>query len=394
MNYKVLLSVIITLFLGSACSKNEILTDGENIIIEGKEIFVEDIPYNSSIEEENVDSLTYKCILNNLWYVDSLSNGQVEYKSYFGSKLYPEQPKNYYIAVEDTKEAEDYFRNLIIAIIARDSVKQMNNGDLVLNTIGGNLTFHKNNSDVIATVDVNLKDLPQIKKYIFISNDEWPKNEGEDVYTKPITKGSLWKRDNGWYYICVRESGYNSNGILITFDGGWDRKEYKSDKVNRTYNINCSPENVLGDLRNYYFENDLIFKNKFKNIDLNNYNYSETLKVLNRMAKSYEIVFQIGTPSVDKHNFIWLGDTHLKTTMSYFTFSPYNSELRAYSSTTCCNVVKEEKFLGIKTKVYYYVVEPHYGVPSSCIPFSTEEIKNQPDNCVKFRGYTFNLVGQ
>lgn len=178
---------------------------------------------------EDLRSLRAWQIINNLCEVDSV-NGSATYDFKIGKVLDATRPTEFSIGVDNLEEAVDFFRSSILGglnepidlngVLSLDLQEQ---GSLVFAPGGDN--------GALATLTVNLVNLPAMTKLHFISSTLWPDNA-----SSPYVRGNiLYDKIDKCYYLCI--AGYNEGrkGVLFTLEKGWsysvlDDKDEMTDK--------------------------------------------------------------------------------------------------------------------------------------------------------------------
>lgn len=226
-SYLFLYSLLCTFFFVS-CSEEETKFPGESGFIE--------MPDDGQGELILTDSMIYNNVLELLLDEDTLENGEIKRTISSGQVLHETHPTEYYLIADSVEEAFDYFKAAFVPFNLEDSLRQISSGTWQLNTIGGSLTFHSESTvDGLAFVDVCLKDVPEVTRFIFITRDEWPKN---DVDGSAFTmKQLLYCKTNGYVYFCVRGCEESADGgLLVTFDGGWGNDVFERAAKSKYYN--------------------------------------------------------------------------------------------------------------------------------------------------------------
>lgn len=304
---------------------------------------------NSSVNEEAIkDSLAYQTLLTNLCTVDTLEDGSLKYTLINGEVLYPQEPETYYIGVDSVEEAENMIKSTIIPI-GQSPVETING--FTYDLLDASLSFQRIGSDFeLASLDINIKELPDYKQIKFVDKEMWPDN-GDTNASSPFTAYSVWKNNKtGYYYLCVRPAGYGAQGILLTFDGGWSVdpfRKYTHWQGNFDLYMNCGSSeawNAVKDMQLYYPKkmSDII-----KHLEL----YKSYTKLYNFMNAAYDqkgqtYVYNVGTHTY-KHHLWW-------------AYNCYDVTTYWYNLNT--------KNLG--QSYYTHKSTPQNNIPNSCIYFS------------------------
>lgn len=169
------------------------------------------------------DSLRSVAILSELAAYDSISG---KYTPRLGTALYPEHPDWYYLKAESVDQARDYFKMMFC-----DSTVQAGaDGVLTCRFAAGSLTFNPSSTaDQVASVDVDVPVVPNLKKFVFIRSSEWPTNSTNDMKWGQIWRRTCLGTGNAWLYFVAADCNSSSDHVrLITFDGGWKVDPFRS----------------------------------------------------------------------------------------------------------------------------------------------------------------------
>jgi len=171
-------------------------------------------------EEQVIFDSKMEALLNALVVENTLEDGG-EYTSRYGIPLYSVTPTVFYVGVDALEEAESVF--LDIASVLQDmedtrvSDYEVQHGDC-------KLTFRTGmDSGEVARIQVEVPDLKDVLTEIrFIQRAKWPLND----VSSPFGLLSIWQYKNTQrYYLCVRSTREYDQGILLSFDGGWENVE-------------------------------------------------------------------------------------------------------------------------------------------------------------------------
>lgn len=265
------------------------------------------------------DSLAYEEMVHSLCSTDTLASGNIQHTITIAKAIYPEQPTSYYTIAESSEEAMETFYHTMVPISHTEKVEKLPNGDLRFTLLDATLLFHKDaGNEFIATVDVDIKKLPELKKVYFIRESEWPHN-----VSSPFTFGSVWRSPKGWLYICTADCR-SQKGKLITFDGGWESDPFRAKTHwQGEFDVFCrcaSKEAWEGMDRLHRYDPSKV--NKILNqLSQHDYGNSKMYKYLKAIRdKKAGLDFNIGNHSWDKH--LWWGYYCYDVTINYY--SAYN----------------------------------------------------------------------
>lgn len=165
------------------------------------------------------EELKTRALIASLCKTDTLEDGTITYSFRRGKQLYPITPTIYYIGIDSLVEAENTYFSIISVL--QDSISPIMDYDIQQGDC--HLSFVvENKPDEIARIDI---DCPALKDYltsiVFIPLELWPENAAT-----PFNYLSLWKNNEGHYYLCVKESK-GGDGIMITFDGGYEEDWFR-----------------------------------------------------------------------------------------------------------------------------------------------------------------------
>lgn len=374
-----LISISLLLFVHTACGEEE-----END-------FIQNGTEADDLGTEIRDTIIYESVVDRLMRVDTLETGEIKHSSHIGHALYPERPDRYYIGVEKQEDAVSFFREEMVPLEARDSIRTLADGSLVLHTIGGDMTFHLSNDDTdLAIVDVDFQKQPYIKQFIFIRNSEWPYND----QSSPFTYGQIWRCDNGWYYFCAKAWDAYGPGKLMTTDGGWREDWFR--KYMGCYRgpfcvyTDCASEQAWKGLHFYVYNRNDIFKKKIKilmdKLGASVYK-SRTLAILSEMANGYmdNYTFNLGNMEYKEHRRSVFDKWHYHVRVNYCSLK--NEKFTSWSTWYECR----------KTSFFYYTVDtPRNEIPSSEVEFDNkyEKINESGVTKIRINGHKYELVAQ
>lgn len=176
-----------------------------------------------SIDESIFEELYYERLLMNFSDLDTLESGEIRRVPRLGECLYSGCPDEFYLLADDSENAYSHFLDLMIPDGVEDRITMAGNEHvLVLNE--AKISFHATNTDGrVAEIDVDIPEIPGLKRVFFMTEDSWPVN-GEE---SPFELGQIWKYgDRCW--ICVKDSRQGTGRLLTTSNNGHDAwyKEY------------------------------------------------------------------------------------------------------------------------------------------------------------------------
>lgn len=240
--FEIVCYVVIGLGLFVSCNEEEEVGKGDETSQEGKD------PLVPTPEGERF--MKAQQIIKNLCEVDSV-NGSATYDFKIGEVLDVTRPTEFSVGMDDLEEATEFFRSSILGTtnepVGLNGVLEVDlqeQGSLVFAPGGDN--------GALATLTINLVDLPVMTKLYFIPTTLWPDNA-----SSPYAKGNiLYDKIDNRYYVCIASYDTGRDGVLFTLDGGWsydsndDKDEMATDgtMVVNFYNVPSEADfNVLYD---------------------------------------------------------------------------------------------------------------------------------------------------
>lgn len=286
----------------------------------------------SSVNEEAImDSLSYQTLLTNLCTIDTLEDGSLKYTLINGKMLYPQDPETYYIGVDSTEEAENYVKATIIP--AGSSAEETLLG-FKFNLLDASLDFQRIDSDFeLASLDIDIKELPEIKNIKFVNKEMWPDNDDTNK-SSPFSGYSVWKKTFGnetRYYLCVRPCGYGSKGILLTVDGGWwvdPFRKYTHWQGEFDLYAGCATAEAWNAVRCMQIEQ----RNKMLSIIQNLKNFESKTKLDDFLKSAYnreDKTYIIGTHKYDHH--LWWAYNCYDVTTYWYNLKSMNTGETEYT---------------------------------------------------------------
>ena len=241
--FEIVCYVIIGLGLFVSCNEEEEVGKGDETSQEGKD------PLVPTPEGERF--MKAQQIIKNLCEVDSV-NGSATYDFKIGEVLDVTRPTEFSVGMDDLEEATEFFRSSILGTTNEPvdlngvlEVDLQEQGSLVFAPGGDN--------GALATLTINLVDLPVMTKLYFIPTTLWPDNA-----SSPYAKGNiLYDKIDNRYYVCIASYDTGRDGVF-TLDGGWsydsndDKDEMATDggKVVNYYNVPSEAD--FNSLYDYY----------------------------------------------------------------------------------------------------------------------------------------------
>lgn len=150
---------------------------------------------------------------------DTLTFRPVSWELNYGRVLYPATPNVRYDRAESQEAARQKFLSLICQEMEVDSLFS---GEIYVD-MGSHGSVRYNPSaenGAFAEVEVNLKELPDLAKIVYVRPEAWPENAGKCG----VNKNTVFKRSENFrgasrdvYYICIDECD-DGTGYLIGFD--------------------------------------------------------------------------------------------------------------------------------------------------------------------------------
>lgn len=200
---------LLLLFGVAACSDDDLVNETEDTWTEKDEALA-------------LDSLRYEMLIQQLCFEEKQANGTVAYTSRHGKALYAAAPTTYYVGVDTFPQARETWQSIISA--AQDSISAQTQTNEI-NVLNLHLTYTESDDEgELARIDVDCPELESVlTSIVFIPMTQWPNNDKGS----PFGFLSVWKENKtGYYYLCVRKA-FGSQGILLTFDGGWEEDWFR-----------------------------------------------------------------------------------------------------------------------------------------------------------------------
>lgn len=165
-----------------------------------------------------------------------------------GKVLDPAHPYTRTLGFASVEEAEDYARSLLIEDDGH--LKETADGfEYTLDGFGEISFVRTGRPDLLAFMTFVVDALPELKRIEFIPLDLWPENTSNYLYQ---IGDLVIDKSTGYKYVCVANCEGGRQGILMTWDGGWNYFEKKSHGSWNAVMKGCASEEAwrgLADLR-------------------------------------------------------------------------------------------------------------------------------------------------
>ena len=181
---------------------------------------------DSTIDESVLKEIYYERLLMNLSDIDTLASGTICRIPKLGTCLYPANPDEFYLLADNSENAYSHFLDLMIpgnckdriTISGNERVFTMQDATLKLRSI--------NTGEKVAEVDVDIPEIPGLKKIFFLTELSWPENSNDS----PFEVGEVWTDNNRKSWLCVKDSRQGNGRLLQVSDrAGYDSMDYESD---------------------------------------------------------------------------------------------------------------------------------------------------------------------
>lgn len=282
--------------------------------------YTEDADYPELIED-----LCYQQLLNTL----ARNDDGVLIPS-VGTVIDAGRPHEVWLLADNVQDARNRFKELLVPAEAEEFVEE--SGDVItLRLKDALLKFGPvaGNGAAIACVDVDIKELPGLRKIYYTTEDLWPEN---DNYS-PFELGNIWKKGN-IYWICIKDSRKGKGIMLGITEDQWvngvntvlryDKYDHFQKYIEvRTQCASKETWMAYRDMRSRYSERLKTNYEEFENLtwsneDENAYNYDFNRYVLRSFLRvqcnpSYswddDQYCQIGSAAVS-HKYAWVPAYH------------------------------------------------------------------------------------
>lgn len=177
------------------------------------------------IDESMFEELYYEQLLMNLSDRDTLESGEVRRVPSLGDCLYSACPDEFYLLADNSELAYSHFLDLMIPDGVEDRITVLGN-ERVLMMNEATISFRAANTDGrVAEVDLDIPEIPGLKKVYFMTEESWPVNSDES----PFELGQIWRKGNE-YWICVKDSRQGIGRLLLVREAGGNVTGYSGDE--------------------------------------------------------------------------------------------------------------------------------------------------------------------
>ena len=209
-------------------------------------------------QEHLIQQTAHDFVLNQLCNVDTTA-GRVSYTLRMGEVLPGTPGTTYSVVVENEAAARHLFNTYFVPINSEGLTTRKGGTIMVDFGAFGSVTYTPGgHSSTIATVSVNLPELPDVKTFEFIPQSQWPMN-----VASPFYPGDVVRDKNGHWWICVRACDGGLQGILMTWDTGTNSEEIKTKNKTYTKVTGCAPRDAWNALASFYYSDVDEFKNEY-----------------------------------------------------------------------------------------------------------------------------------
>ena len=162
----------------------------------------------------------------NLSDIDTLASGTICRIPKLGTCLYPANPDEFYLLADNSENAYSHFLDLMIPGNCKDRIIVSGN-ERVFTMQDATLKFRSiNTGEKVAEVDVDIPEIPGLKKIFFLTELSWPENSSDS----PFEVGEVWTDNNRKSWLCVKDSRQGNGRLLQVSDrAGYDSMDYESD---------------------------------------------------------------------------------------------------------------------------------------------------------------------
>ena len=181
---------------------------------------------DSTIDESVLKEIYYERLLMNLSDIDTLASGTICRIPKLGTCLYPANPDEFYLLADNSENAYSHFLDLMIPGNCKDRIIVSGN-ERVFTMQDATLKFRSiNTGEKVAEVDVDIPEIPGLKKIFFLTELSWPENSNDS----PFEVGEVWTDNNRSSWLCVKDSRQGNGRLLQVSDrAGYDSMDYESD---------------------------------------------------------------------------------------------------------------------------------------------------------------------
>ena len=181
---------------------------------------------DSTIDESVLKEIYYERLLMNLSDIDTLASGTICRIPKLGTCLYPANPDEFYLLADNSENAYSHFLDLMIPGNCKDRIIVSGN-ERVFTMQDATLKFRSIiTGEKVAEVDVDIPEIPGLKKIFFLTELSWPENSNDS----PFEIGEVWTDNNRKSWLCVKDSRQGNGRLLQVSDrAGYDSMDYESD---------------------------------------------------------------------------------------------------------------------------------------------------------------------
>ena len=181
---------------------------------------------DSTIDESVLKEIYYERLLMNLSDIDTLASGTICRIPKLGTCLYPANPDEFYLLADNSENAYSHFLDLMIPGNCKDRIIVSGN-ERVFTMQDATLKFRSIiTGEKVAEVDVDIPEIPGLKKIFFLTELSWPENSNDS----PFEVGEVWTDNNRSSWLCVKDSRQGNGRLLQVHEGTlWYFMDYESD---------------------------------------------------------------------------------------------------------------------------------------------------------------------
>lgn len=170
---------------------------------------------DSTIDESALEEIYYERLLMNLSDIDTLSIGTSCRIPKLGVCLYPANSDEFYLLADNSENAYSHFLDLMIPGNCKDRITISGN-ERVFTMQDATLKFRSINiGEKVAEVDVDIPEIPGLKKIFFLTELSWPENSNDS----PFEVGEVWTDNNRSSWLCVKDSRQGNGRLLQVHEG-------------------------------------------------------------------------------------------------------------------------------------------------------------------------------
>lgn len=170
---------------------------------------------DSTIDESALEEIYYERLLMNLSDIDTLLIGTSCRIPKLGVCLYPANSDEFYLLADNSENAYSHFLDLMIPGNCKDRITISGN-ERVFTMQDATLKFRSiNTGEKVAEVDVDIPEIPGLKKIFFLTELSWPENSNDS----PFEVGEVWTDNNRSSWLCVKDSRQGNGRLLQVHEG-------------------------------------------------------------------------------------------------------------------------------------------------------------------------------